>query len=228
MSWERISINTVVTEIVAKKVRTTAGDSLYFHRKFVDKVFTKYWFGASKGECNYKNHYQYATPELFKIIRQKPIGSMTEEDHKIMWEDLSLPIPDVFDSLRICKLDTGNDLIFQYGKEAPISSVRGFDYIGGIANNYFEVKKACEHLKSHPNVLKCKIEDIPYYNSADNYTKGLRMSILLPQEKLDAMWEFYKNEKYPFVRFKEAIIPTSKTSPFDPLDIKQFLIDESN
>ncbi len=229
MSWEVISSNTVVTEVVAKKVKTSTGESLYLHKIFVNDRCTGYWFGKFKREYDYKLHYQYATPEFLELIRTKSIGSMDEKDYKIRWEDLASSEADVFDVSRICRWQGESNLIFQYGKEGPISSVYNFDYIGGIADNYFDVDKTYEHLKNHPNVLKCEIEDIPYYNRDENFTRGIRMSILLPQETTDVMWDFYKDEQYPCVRFKESIIGSyGNTSIFDPLGVQQFRVEKND
>lgn len=229
MSWEVISSNTVVTEVLARKVKTTAGDSLYLHKRFVNDKCTGYWFGKFKREYDYKVHYQYATHEFLELIKNKSFGSMDSKDYEMRWEDLASSDANVFDVSRICRWQAESHLVFQYGKKAPISSVYNFDYVFGISDKYFDVDKCYEHLKNHPNVLKCEIEDIPYYNKDENFTRGIKMSILLPQETTDVMWDFCKDKQYPSVRFEESIIGRyGNTSTLDPLGVQQFRVENND
>lgn len=228
MTWEKISSNTVVTEVVAKKVRTTEGLPLYFHKQFVNGEYTGCWFADSKK--NYfksQEDYCYASIEFLELIRERSIGSLDTPHYKIMWEDLESCELEIFDATRVCRLCRSSDLVFQYGKEAPLSSVLNFNYIGGIATNYFDVDAALKHLKDHPNILKCSIEGIPYYNRENDFTRAIHMSVLLPQEDTDVIWDFYKNDKYPSCRLKDAIVCRHKGLLFDPLNIKQFLLDKN-
>lgn len=230
MTWEKISSNTVVTEVVAKKVRTTEGLPLYLHKQFVNGRTTNCWFSEIKRDhYKYDEDYNYATLEFLELIRKKSIGSLDDSDYKIRWENLeSSSGEEVFDSNRVCKFCGSSDLLFRYGKEAPLSSVYNFDYIGGIATNYFDVDAAFKHLSKHLNVLKCSIKEIPYYNREDDFTRGISMSVLLPQEDTDVIWDFYKNDKYPSCRLKDAIVCRHKGLLFDPLNIKQFLLDKND
>ena len=102
------------------------------------------------------------------------------KDYKDLWQ-YSHDLEEI-DPSRIYRLDRGSNLIFLYGKEAPITPIYKFNYIGGINDEYFHLDEVFTYLSKHPNVKECSIEDIPYYNREPYLTRGLRLSVQLDQK----------------------------------------------
>lgn len=125
-------------------------------------------------------------------------------------------------------------LFFRLGKKTPLSIAYYTNYIGGIGNDNFDLKKAMTILKRFEKkgwVLNPEIQEVPYYNQTDDRTHGIKFFVKLPQDLHDSLWlkakkrkkRFENNEYEP--QIKDMLVPRywSKSHP-DPLGLKAALL----
>ena len=165
----------------------------------------------------------YYKPEIFDEFKKKHFTQINYHKFKIKVLK-ELQAGNNINKRNILRFDASSHLVYRLGQEAPVSGIYVFDYIGGVDNKDFHIEKAYKHLKKLKSVLSVKKETIPYYNSSRYRTEGLMMEVLLPQTKINELWEEVKIDPYPSCRLKDNIIPKHWTNPkIDPLGLRKFL-----
>jgi hypothetical protein len=90
----------------------------------------------------------------------------------------------------------------------PISTPLTYDYCEGASSHekgdeYFKI---IEILKTHPYVKSLETFTIPYYNSNYSGHEGIKFCIvLIPQDKYEELYDFYKQEEHFCVRMREQL-----------------------
>lgn len=113
-----------------------------------------------------------------------------------------------FDEDKVVWFDVSSHLLYKLGATNPVSMPYHKDYIGGITDQDFDLKKVKEILSKNPNVIKSEITEIPYYNRDSGY-QALDFVVRLPQETHDSLCNYLrdvKKQEFWMVRIKEMLV----------------------
>ena len=94
-----------------------------------------------------------------------------------------------------------------------------------INNQDYDLEKVLEYLKTHEYVLNgehLKIDEIPYYNAEDTLTHHINVSILLPQEVTNDVWEKAEQKA---IDYKELVLGY-RMSELNILGLNQFKLEK--
>jgi len=90
-----------------------------------------------------------------------------------------------------------------------IPCIHEFDYIGTpFHDGCLDLEKAIGVLKNHPWVVNkndLKIEDIPYYNREEDFSKTIRVSILPDKDTYNKLYQKVKNQRDWSTRLRELL-----------------------
>lgn len=164
------------------------------------------------------------------VLAEHP--TMPEDKEDDFWEKTISA--DSLKTIKRADFDTQNlfyfwgdaGLWYSFRGETPLSPYYYIDYIGGVADNYYDLDKAEKILKKNPYVSKIKKIDIPYYNAEANFTKAIEFYVKLPQEDHDKLVKYYRDElkeEFWMVRVKECLASSHSLKPFDILGLKKAL-----
>lgn len=170
----------------------------------------------------WRENWEYFAPHILDEIKTKHMTHINTKPfklspYKVLKKNGKLNVK------QILWFNYGYHSVFRLGQESPVSGVFVFDYIGGVNNRDFHINKAYEHLKKHKEVLEVRLEDIPYYNRENDYTKGLHIEACVSQAKMNKIWNEVKKHEYATCRIKDVFIPASwRKYKTDPLGLKKF------
>jgi hypothetical protein len=191
-----------------------------FHNKYIctesvlnGKLVDQYWQPVKRPKGYQPDrmifHY-YPNPEKF-LEQEADINTMNwkEPDEKSI--KLLDNIVDFADFDKLYCLWIGMDgNIYRIDDEYPIPVWRYQDYISGVTNEYFDLKKAEEVLRSCDFVRNVKWFNIPSYNCTDSCNAAVEFSYKLPTKFIQEMVD---------KRITNMFWPTS-IEFFDPIGLK--------
>lgn len=177
-------------------------------------------FGNKTEENKEYIRYWYFRHEILDECKNKHYTDIKYEKFLIPFEDFK---DEKIDYGRVlCPYHSGH-MIFRLKDLYPVSTVMISDYIDGISERYYDVKKAFEYLKQHPFVKEVEIQEIPYYNGEDDNTKGLFLKIYIPDKNMKKIWDLCKDQQFPTCKVKEILFDKFGRYKADPLGINKFL-----
>lgn len=141
-----------------------------------------------------------------------------------------------FSEDKVIWFDTSSHLLYNIDAKNPISMPYRMDYIGGLTNDCYDLKKAQKVLSENPNVIWISSSAIPRYNAERGRDAALEFIVRLPQETHDMLCEYYRDVvKAPFwtVRVKEAIVwrpwlDNNHGYNLDVLGLKECYVEKEN
>jgi hypothetical protein len=174
------------------------GRDLKRYHQYMDEFWVKYNEHGMHSEQFYPETFQHAASWLFSQDRIDPskMYSFCRDDHTI----------------------------WKLGADVPISPVTHCDYIGGVCNDEFRLRKAKEILDDSKYTWDVKVVDIPYYNQGENHTRAIEFFFRLPTVTANKIWRFLMKEKeekgYWTLNFKDAVVKNyAPYDKFDPLKL---------
>jgi hypothetical protein len=141
--------------------------------------------------------------------------------------DISMAVKESdFDPCKVVKVDWSTYMMYKPGEDLPISTPYMFNYINGITNEDFNMKKAMAILEKNKNVSLLEEEHIPYYNRTSKSNQGLKFIVRLPQRTHNDMWKHFGNHEFVSCRVNDNIIYKPYNSyPRDVLGLKPAYIE---
>ena len=174
--------------LIVHKTDSKITSEILIEKKYckIDKKKQKYYIKPPKKEKDIRG-WHYYSPAILDEIKTKHFTDI--DTRKLTISPLKeLKKHGKINKKQILCFDYSSHLVYQYGKEAPLSGIYIFDYIGGVNDEYFHIAEAFKHLQKRKQVLKVELQDIPYYNRSLFHTQGLFMKVLLPQTVVDKLW----------------------------------------
>lgn len=172
--------------------------------------------------CSDQIYYYYFDEKIFAEFKTK---HFTEIDFKKFIIPFDKFKDDEVDYKRVLYPYYGGHMIFCLKDLYPIPTVMIFNYISGISDRDFYINEVFNYLKKHPYIVFVDKESIPYYNQESDYTMGLTMRVLFPNNLFNKMWNCVKKTKYPSTNLKNMVCNKFAFEQYkiDPLRIKKFL-----
>jgi hypothetical protein len=180
--------------------------------------------------------YIYYTGKLDDLLGHR--GATAGEDSKL-WDMLAKhSATDSLATLQDPSFDTKNLIYFwsdahlwyQFRGETPLSPTYYVGYIGGVANNHYDLDKAEKILKKNRHVSRVTKVDIPHYNREFGHDKAVEFYVRLSQKDHDKIVKYYRDEKkaeFWTCRVKDCLASSYSLDPFDILGLKAALKPES-
>lgn len=169
--------------------------------------------------------YTYA-PEGFTDLTEKVAArdsySFCNELDKFDGSALkAIGCPD-FDPKKLFWVDTSCYMFYKFRAKDPTTRTYWVDYIGGITNEYYDLKKAGEILAANKWVSQIEKINIPHYNAERGKDRAIEFTVRLPQKEfLKLVHKLRDEDKEEFwtVRLKESFAPHWGRG-VDPLGLK--------
>lgn len=155
--------------------------------------------------------YLYPTPKFWKIFDK--VGFSTDKVLEMVW-GYNKGI-DPFDAIKLNDFNPDNLVyfhsydhsLFKLDSEIPMSIPMRRDYIGGVTNRDYDLKKAQAILESNPSVWDVKAIDIPYFNhGCSGGDKAIEFTVKLPQDQFDEVFNYLKQSDYKNEEVKDLHI----------------------
>lgn len=135
-----------------------------------------------------------------------------------------------FDTKNLLYFWSDAHLWYPFRGDTPLSPTYYVGYIGGVANDSYNLDKAEKILKKNKWVSRISRIDIPYYNREPGHDKAIEFFVRLSQEDHDKIVKYYRDEKraeFWSCRVKECLASSYSLDPFDILGLKAALKEKS-
>lgn len=120
----------------------------------------------------------------------------------------------------------GDNLIYKFRGDFPLTKKYHCDYIGGITNKHFCLDYAEILLRNNEWVSNINRVRIPYYNAEEGRNMAIEFDVMLPQNEFDEIVRKFRDidaEKYWSVRLKESFHSPYAIKTYDPLGLRSAL-----
>jgi len=176
-----------------------------------DKSVEKYKEDLVAAALGIKKEYVYYETKFWEKFNIKGFS------YPEIWEDLGNIVVSPFNAIRRKTFDASK-LVWFYGDahlfygldtKNPLSTPYRVDYIGGVTNGDFDLRKAETILKANPNVWAVELIDIPYYNCFDGRSVAVEFMVRLPQDTYNQVCEYFRDtmkEEFWTCRVKDVLV----------------------
>ena len=167
---------------------------------------------ATVEALDYEDRYQYLTESQYARLMEE-FGSGVDVSQEL-WEEVEannvwemIQEPD-FDPKRCICIHWDDGMVYRAGSDMPVSKPMRIDYIGGVANDNYDLHQTMRILEKKKCVYDIDKVQIPYYNRSPNHTHAIEFTVWLSQADYNKLVRYWRDEvKHEFwtCRVKDSI-----------------------